>query len=57
VRTAKRLPAAMRTVFNVAASAMALADGRATIRTGSKRPAHEYLATHTSANALLARSS
>jgi hypothetical protein len=44
-----------RTVFNVAANAMTLADGRAAIRTGSKRLAHEYLVTHTSANALLAR--
>jgi hypothetical protein len=34
VRTAQRLPAAMRTAFNVAAVAMAFADGRAAIRQG-----------------------
>jgi hypothetical protein len=40
VRTAQCLPAAMRTAFNVAASAMALADGRAAIGTGSEALAH-----------------
>jgi hypothetical protein len=46
VRAAQCLPTAMWTAFNVAASAMALADGRAAIGTGSERLAHEYLATH-----------
>ena len=55
VRTTQRLPAAMRTAFDVAASAMTLADGSGAIPTGSERLAHEYLGTHISANALLAR--
>jgi hypothetical protein len=46
VRAAERLPATMRTAFNVAASAMAFADGCAAIGTGSEALAHEYLATH-----------
>jgi hypothetical protein len=40
VRTAERLPTAMRTGFNIAASTMALADRRTTIGTGSKFLAH-----------------
>ena len=40
VRAAERLPTAMRTWFNVAARAMAFADGRAAIGTGSERLAH-----------------
>jgi hypothetical protein len=43
VRTAQRLPAAMRTGFNVAARAMAFADGRAAIGTGSEALAHASL--------------
>ena len=54
VRTAERRPAAMRTTFNVAAVAMAFADGCAAIRAGSNRLTHEYLSLHTSANALTA---
>ena len=54
VRTAQRRPGAMRTAFNIAALAMAFADGRAAIGTWSKFLAHEYLATH---NAILARNS
>ena len=40
VRAAQRLPATMRTAFNVAALAMAFADGCAAIRTGSEFLAH-----------------
>ena len=36
----------MRTAFNIAALAMAFADGRAAIGTWSEFLAHEYLATH-----------
>jgi hypothetical protein len=46
VQAAQRLPAAIRTAFNIAALAMAFADGRAAIGTWSERLAHEYLATH-----------
>jgi hypothetical protein len=38
VQAPERLPAAMVTAFDVAARAMALADGRAAIRTGSSEP-------------------
>ena len=41
VRTAKRCPTAMRTAFNVAAVAMAFADGRTAIRAGFELFTHE----------------
>ena len=41
VRTAKRCPTAMRTAFNVAAVAMAFADGRTAIRAGFELYTHE----------------
>ena len=49
VRAAQCLPAAMRTGFNVAARAMALADGRTAIGTGSEFLAQASVSSSTSA--------
>jgi hypothetical protein len=47
----------MRTAFNVAASAMAFADGCAAIGTGFEACAHEYLVAQLRLTLILARSS
>jgi hypothetical protein len=43
VQAAERLPTAMVTAFDVAARAMAFADGRTAVRAWSELPAHAFL--------------